>query len=293
MTAHILNGRQLADHLQGQLALLVQAQIQAGHPPPGLAIILANDHPASRTYIHNKQKACARIGCYTYYHELSSPSASALLSLIDRLNNDTRVHGILVQLPLPDTFSTQAVLERIDPAKDVDGFHPINLGRLAQRQPVLRPCTPYGIMQLLAQDKIPIQGKHAVILGASTIVGRPMALEMLMASATVTVCHRSTTNLQRYVEEADILIIATGTRGCVDPQWLQPHQVVVDVGMHQLPDGKLCGDLDFEQAKHRVAWITPVPGGVGPMTVTALLQNTCMAAYKSILPDPLSIRQDS
>ena len=183
-----------------------------------------------------------------------------------------------MQLPLPPHLPKQRILERISPQKDVDGFHPLNLGKLAQQHPFLRPCTPYGIMQLLQHYALPIRGKNAVIIGSSNIVGRPMALELLMAGATITVCHRATPSLQPHVEKADLLIIATGTRGCVNPLWLQPHQVVIDVGMHRLANGLLCGDLDFTLAKERVSWIPPVPGGVGPMTVTALLQNTLTAA---------------
>lgn len=279
MTASILNGKALANSLQQTLKNTIQTHLQKGFPRPGLAVILANDSPASAIYVRNKRRACQTLGFQPFNYDLPPQiSEQALLTLIDTLNHDQSIHGILVQLPLPPHIQTQAILEHIFPHKDVDGFHPYNLGRLAQKHPTMRPCTPYGIIQLLQHYQLPIHGKHAVIIGASTIVGRPMALEMLLQGATTTVCHRATPSLQPYVESADILIIATGTRGCVDPDWLQSHQIVVDVGMHQLDNGQLCGDLDFHTAKEKVAWISPVPGGVGPMTITALLQNTLTAA---------------
>lgn len=279
MTALLLNGTKLAKQLQKDLAEVIKKRIEKGFSAPGLAVILINDSPASISYVKRKRHACETIGIQSYNYNLpNTTSEIALLQLIEELNQAKHIDGILVQLPLPEHINTFKIIESIHPDKDVDGFHPYNLGRLAQRNPFLRPCTPYGIMQLLNAYQIPITGKHTVIIGTSNIVGRPMGLEMLMANATVTLCHRATVGLEHYVSDADILIIATGTHGCIDPNWLQKHQVVVDVGIHRLPNGKVCGDLNFDVAKKRVAWISPVPGGVGPMTVTALLQNTLTAA---------------
>ncbi|MCX7114910.1 MAG: bifunctional methylenetetrahydrofolate dehydrogenase/methenyltetrahydrofolate cyclohydrolase FolD [Gammaproteobacteria bacterium] len=279
MTASILDGKTIAIQLQTELAKKIKTWRSAGHPAPCLATILVNDSPASAIYVKNKRLACQDIGIESKKYDLpTDTSQTALLELIHALNQNPQINGILVQLPLPPEMDTQTIIEAINPGKDVDGFHPYNLGRLAQRTPTLRPCTPFGIMQLLAAYQLPIEGQHAVILGASNIVGRPMALEFLMAGATVTVCHRKTRNLESHVKQADILVIATGVRGCVNTNWLQENQIVIDVGMHRLDNGKLCGDLDFEAAKEKVKWLTPVPKGVGPMTITSLLQNTFNAA---------------
>ena len=215
----------------------------------------------------------------TYAYDLPSETdESSLLELIDNLNESPEIHGVLVQLPLPEHICARAVIERIKPSKDVDGFHPYNLGRLAQGEPTLRPCTPYGIMNLLKYYSIDPFGKRAVVIGSSNIVGRPMALELLLAKATVTVCHRATQNLESHVREAELVIIAAGSKDILDPSWFSEKQVVIDVGMHREEDGKLRGDLDFDHVKDNVAWITPVPGGVGPMTICTLLENTFYAA---------------
>lgn len=281
MTASLLNGKVVALQLQRTLAEKTAEIKKNGQRPPGLAVILANQDPASAAYVARKRKACKYVGFESFNYDLpDTVTHQELLNLIQTLNKDPKVDGILVQLPLPPHIPTQHIIEAIDPAKDVDGFHPYNLGRLAQKHPLLRPCTPYGIMQLLAHYELPVQGKHAVVVGASNIVGRPMALELMMAGATVTVCHKQTVHLQQYIKMADLIVVATGARHCVDPDWLQAHQIVIDVGIHHLPGNHLSGDIDFEKAQSRVAWITPVPGGVGPMTVATLLQNTWIA-YQS------------
>lgn len=279
MTAALLDGKTLAKTLQQEIAQAVLERKNLSLRVPGLAVILINDSDASETYVQHKRRACQRVDFQSFNYDLARKTTeSELIALIDELNHATHIDGILIQLPLPKHIDTSKILECIRPDKDVDGFHPYNLGRLAQRHPFLRPCTPFGIMQLLKAHEIPITGQHAVIVGASNIVGRPMALEMLMENATVTVCHRATRNLKQHIQMADILIIATGTHGCIDINWLHKNQVVVDVGIHRLDNGTLCGDLAFEATRERVAWISPVPGGVGPMTITALLQNTLMAA---------------
>jgi methylenetetrahydrofolate dehydrogenase (NADP+)/methenyltetrahydrofolate cyclohydrolase len=281
MTASLLNGKLTSKTILKQLQTLTKQKIANGSRAPGLAVVLLNLEPASAIYVAHKRKACAYIGFNAYDYDLPAQTSEAeLLKLIQTLNAAPHVDGILVQLPLPSHINTQRIIEAIRPDKDVDGFHPYNLGRLAQRHPLFRPCTPYGIMQLLNAYQIQVAGKHAVVIGASNIVGRPMALEFLMAGATVTVCHRKTTHLEQHVKMAEILVVATGMRDCVKPAWLQPNQILIDVGMHRLPDNSVCGDVPFEQAKHLVAWITPVPGGVGPMTVACLMQNT-FTAYEA------------
>ncbi|KTD21554.1 bifunctional methylenetetrahydrofolate dehydrogenase/methenyltetrahydrofolate cyclohydrolase FolD [Legionella londiniensis] len=279
MTASLLDGRQAASLLQETIKKTVLARTNQGHRPPGLAVILVGDEIASKIYVGNKHKACNDAGFNSYAYNLpADTSEKSLLNLIDELNAQDTIDGILVQLPLPKHISTALILERIDPRKDVDGFHPYNLGRLAQGNPLLRPCTPYGIIQLLAQYQLQVNGKHAVVVGASNIVGRPMALEFLLANATVTVCHRLTRELERHIRMAEILVVATGVMEVIDVAWLNRSQILIDVGIHRLPDGSIRGDVDFFKAKEKVAWITPVPGGVGPMTVCTLLQNTLSAA---------------
>jgi methylenetetrahydrofolate dehydrogenase (NADP+) / methenyltetrahydrofolate cyclohydrolase len=278
MTASLLDGKSISKKIQKELTILSQKQKDAGLRSPGLAVILANADQASTIYVANKLKACKRVGIQSYYYQLSPEiDELSLLELIQELNEAQHIDGILVQLPLSAHINTQRIIEAIQPDKDIDGFHPLNLGRLAQGHPFLRPCTPYGIIQLLNAYQLIVTSKHAVVIGASNIVGRPMALELLMAGATVTICHRKTTNLEQHVRSADILVVAAGVQDCVDIAWLQPHQILIDVGIHRLEDGSLRGDVHFERAKHCVAWITPVPGGVGPMTVTTLLQNTFAA----------------
>jgi methylenetetrahydrofolate dehydrogenase (NADP+)/methenyltetrahydrofolate cyclohydrolase len=279
MTARLLDGKIVAASLKTALSKTITNLTQQGRRPPCLAVILVGHDTASEIYVANKRRACQEVGMTSQAYSLENSCTEAeLLALIQTLNNDTTVDGILVQLPLPSHINTNRILECISPLKDVDGFHPCNLGKLAQRFPHLRPCTPFGIIQLLQAYDLPIQGQHAVVIGASNIVGRPMALEFLLSKATVTICHRFTKHLQRHVALADIVVVATGVRDVIDTEWLQPHQILIDVGMHRRSDNTLMGDVNFELAKTKVAWITPVPGGVGPMTIVTLLQNTVQAA---------------
>ncbi|MFC3909369.1 bifunctional methylenetetrahydrofolate dehydrogenase/methenyltetrahydrofolate cyclohydrolase FolD [Legionella dresdenensis] len=279
MTALLLDGKQVAQKLQAGIRTAVTARLQTGYRAPGLAVVLVGNDPASEIYVKNKRKACEAVGIHSYAYDLpSSTTEQQLLQLINELNQSTSIDGILVQLPLPDAVDSSKIIEAIHPGKDVDGFHPYNIGLLAQRIPKLRPCTPYGIIQLLAAYDISMKSKNAVVVGASNIVGRPMALEFLNSGATVTVCHRKTPDLEPHIRMADILVVATGVPDSVKAEWLQSHQIVIDVGIHRMSNGKLRGDIDFEQALQRVKAITPVPGGVGPMTIACLLQNTLQAA---------------
>lgn len=283
MTAKILDGKKLAAKIRTRLKHEI-AESQTSIP--GLAVVLLGSDSASQIYVKNKRQACLEVGMRSFNYDLpKNTNQENLLSLIDQLNHDPDIHGILVQLPLPDQIDSSIILESINPKKDVDGFHPYNLGRLAQERPLLRPCTPYGIIQLLHEAKIPLSGKHAVIVGASMIVGRPMALELLLEDCTVTICHRKTKQLSEHLKNADLVIAAIGNPGVIDSAWLKPGVVVVDVGMNRLPDGRLVGDIDFEPAKEKASWITPVPGGVGPMTVAMLLQNTWMAKQQLLVKD--------
>jgi methylenetetrahydrofolate dehydrogenase (NADP+)/methenyltetrahydrofolate cyclohydrolase len=278
MTAQIVDGKALASEIRGRIRLQVQARLAARQRVPGLAVILVGEDPASHIYVSNKRKACEEAGILSSVHRLPIKTAQAeLLHLIDTLNQNPAVDGILVQLPLPEHIDSSVVLERISPAKDVDGFHPYNIGRLAQRIPTLRPCTPYGIMELLKSTSETFTGRNAVIVGASNIVGRPMALELLLQGVTVSICHRFTRDLRAYVEMAEILIVAAGKPGLVKGAWIKKGATVIDVGMNRLDDGQLTGDVEFDAACKRAGWITPVPGGVGPMTVAMLLANTFQA----------------
>lgn len=275
MSARILDGKAVAATLLNHVQERVQRKRDAGLRAPGLAVIMVGGNPASQVYVRNKRQACEKAGIVSFSHDLpESTSQSELIALIDRLNADRNVDGILVQLPLPPHIDTETVIERIHPAKDVDGFHPYNIGRLAVRLPLLRPCTPLGVMKLLESTDHPLLGQHAVVVGASNHVGRPMALELLLAGCTVTVCHRFTQDLAEQIAKADILVVAVGKPGLVKGNWVKPGAVVIDVGINRLADGKLVGDVEFETAKERAGWITPVPGGVGPMTVATLLLNT-------------------
>lgn len=278
MSAKIIDGKALALSVRNEVKKTVAEMTNQGIRPPGLAVILVGSHPASEVYVANKRKACESAGILSFAHDLPEyTTQTELLALIKQLNQDTSVDGILVQLPLPEHIDPETILETISPAKDVDGFHPYNIGRLMLRCPTLRPCTPYGIMKLLEQTTVPLKGKHAVVVGASNIVGRPMAMELLLAGATVTICHRFTQNLEERVSDADILVVAIGKQHIVLSEWIKPGAIVIDVGIHRSEDGRLSGDVDFETASKRAGWITPVPGGVGPMTVAMLLQNTLMA----------------
>jgi methylenetetrahydrofolate dehydrogenase (NADP+)/methenyltetrahydrofolate cyclohydrolase len=279
MPARLIDGRELAGRIRAQVRAGIEAQVARGGRPPGLAVIKVGDDAASAVYVRNKRRACEEVGIASLAYDLpATTSAREQLALIERLNHDARVDGILVQLPLPEHIGRTAVIERIDPAKDVDGFHPYNIGRLAQRIPVMRPCTPFGVIRLLEHIGAPFKGQNAVVVGASNIVGRPMALELLLTGATATVCHRFTADLAEHVRRADILIVAAGKPGLVPGAWIKPGSIVLDVGMNRLAGGHLVGDVEFEAARERAGWITPVPGGVGPMTVAMLMHNTLQAA---------------
>ncbi len=280
MTASILDGKLVAAHMKEKIKHEVVLRVEQGKRPPGLAVILIGENnPASTLYVRNKCTACIEVGFKSFAYNLPADTTEKeLLTLIETLNHSDEVHGILVQLPLPAHIHAGVVIENISPHKDVDGFHPYNIGRLAQGNPWLRPCTPWGVMMLLRHYHLSLVGKHAVVVGKSNIVGRPMALEFLLANVTVTNCSRATRNLEKHIRMADIVVVATGTADVLDTEWLNSSQILVDVGMHRTPEGKIRGDVDFESAKHKVAWITPVPGGVGPMTISTLLQNTLFAA---------------
>lgn len=279
MTAKIIDGKQIAQAVKQQVAQKIAGRLAKNLPAPGLAVILVGENPASLSYVGHKQTACAEVGILSHCHRLPETcSQTDIANLIDSCNQDPTIHGILLQLPLPPHIKAQELLERIDPAKDVDGFNPYNIGLLTLRQPLLRPCTPYGIMKILSAIGADLAGQHAVVLGASNIVGRPMALELLLAKCTVTVCHRFTRNLSQHVQSADILISAMGKTGIVQSEWIKRGAIVIDVGFNRLPSGKIVGDIDFATASERAGWITPVPGGVGQMTVATLLENTLLAA---------------
>ena len=279
MKAIRIDGKMVAGRLREFLRAEVETfRAQYGRAP-GLAVILVGEDPASQIYVQHKKNACAQAGIQSYSHTLAAASSPAqLLAEIARCNADEQIDGILVQLPLPAHFDAEMMIEAIAVEKDVDGFHPYNVGRLALRAPTLRPCTPAGIMTLLEEYQIPIKGKEAVIIGASNIVGRPMALELLLSGATVTVCHRFTENLAGHVARADIVVAAAGKPGLVRGEWIKPGAAVIDVGINRLANGTIAGDVEFASAVERAGWITPVPGGVGPMTVATLLQNTLRAA---------------
>lgn len=279
MTARIIDGKAVALSTQAKLKTEVDARLARGLRAPALATVLVGQDPASEVYVRNKRRACEALGIRSVpIHLDASVGNEELLAHIDRLNADDSVDGILVQLPLPKQLDATAVIERIRPDKDVDGFHPYNLGRLAQRQPTLRPCTPYGVIELLKSVGETFHGKRATVVGASNIVGRPMALELMLAGATTTVCHRFTRDLAAEVARAEIVVVAVGKPGMVRGAWIAPGATVIDVGINRLPDGTLCGDVEFSAAVERAGWITPVPGGVGPMTVTMLMANTLSAA---------------
>ena len=277
--ANIINGKSVAVGIREKVKQHVRQRIASGLRPPGLAVVLIGKDAASEIYVRNKRLACEEAGIISHSHDLPETiTQQELVALIDQLNNDPGIDGILVQLPLPKHIDAETIIERIRPDKDVDGFHPYNIGRLTLRIPVLQPCTPRGIMVLLEHTGVVLKGKHAVVVGASNIVGRPMTLELLMAGCTVTTCHRFTTDLDKHVSRADILIVATGKSGLVRGEWVKPGAIVIDVGISRNPQGKVVGDVEFDIAVERAGWITPVPGGVGPMTVAILLENTLYAA---------------
>lgn len=279
MAAQLIDGKKISQQRIEAVAQAVKARQEKGLHTPCLAVVLVGDDPASAVYVRNKKLACQKSGIESRSYVLPSETTQDdLLKLVDELNGDPAVDGILVQLPLPAHIDSQAVLERIEPHKDVDGFHPYNVGRLVVKMPLMRPCTPKGVMTLLEAYGIDPKGKKAVVVGASNIVGRPQALELLLSRATVTICHSATQNLADEVAAADILVVGVGIPNFVKGEWVKPGAVVIDVGINRLDDGSLCGDVEFDVAKERASMITPVPGGVGPMTIATLLENTLHAA---------------
>lgn len=283
MTAQIISGSEIASQIKKSLSEKINKYVEQGKRKPGLAVILVGADPASQVYVGSKRKSCAEIGIESKSYDLPEETTEAeLLALIEKLNQDDSVDGILVQLPLPKQIDSTKVIEAILPDKDVDGFHPYNVGRLSQRIPTLRPCTPYGVMKLLETTGRNLHGQHAVIVGASNIVGRPMALELLLGGCTVTVTHRFTKDLEHHVRQADILVVAVGKPEFIPGEWVKDGAIVIDVGINRGADGKLKGDVEYSVASQKAAFITPVPGGVGPMTVAMLMQNT-LQAYESHL----------
>ena len=280
MSAKIIDGKGLAEKIKADIRVATDALAAAGKRRPGLAVVMVGDSAASEVYVRNKRRSCEQAGIVSSAHDLpSSTTESELLDLIHLLNTDSAIDGILVQLPLPSQIRSRPIIEAIDPAKDVDGFHPYNLGRLAQREPLLRCCTPYGVMRLVESIGAKVAGMNAVVVGASNIVGRPMLLELVLAGATTTICHSRTRDLAGEVARADLVVAAVGQPDMVRGAWVKPGAIVIDVGINRLPSGKLVGDVEYEAAAARAGWITPVPGGVGPMTVAMLMQNT-LEAYQ-------------
>ncbi|EPW6558940.1 bifunctional methylenetetrahydrofolate dehydrogenase/methenyltetrahydrofolate cyclohydrolase FolD [Vibrio vulnificus] len=278
MTAQNIDGTLISQTVRSEVAARVKARVAAELRAPGLAVVLVGEDPASQVYVGSKRRACEEVGFVSKSFDLpASTSEEELLALIDELNNDADIDGILVQLPLPAGIDSTHVLESIHPEKDVDGFHPYNVGRLAQRIPKLRSCTPKGIITLLERYNIALRGKHAVIVGASNIVGRPMTLELLLAGCTTTTCHRFTKDLEGHVRQADVLVVAVGKPNFIPGEWVKEGAIVVDVGINRLESGKLIGDVEYNKARERASFITPVPGGVGPMTVASLIENTMLA----------------
>ena len=281
MHAHRIDGKVIAKQVRNDVAIYVKSLLEAKKRPPGLAVVLVGSDPASQVYVANKTRACDEVGFVSKSFDLPAKAQqSELLDLVDQLNADDSIDGILVQLPLPAGLDAEEILERIHPHKDVDGFHPYNIGRLAQRIPALRPCTPKGIMTMIEATKRPIKGLDAVIVGASNIVGRPMSLELLLAGCTVTTCHKFTKNLQSHVSRADLLVVAVGKANFIPGDWIKPGAIVIDVGINRMDDGSLVGDVEYDKAAEVAGWITPVPGGVGPMTVASLIANTLEAYVK-------------
>jgi methylenetetrahydrofolate dehydrogenase (NADP+) / methenyltetrahydrofolate cyclohydrolase len=280
MSAKIIDGKALAEKIKGEVRGATDTLAAAGRRRPGLAVVMVGDSAASQVYVRNKRRSCEQAGIVSSAHDLPAGTSEAeLLALIGLLNGDAAIDGILVQLPLPGQIRSRAVIEAIDPSKDVDGFHPYNLGRLAQREPLLRCCTPYGVMKLLESIEAKVAGMEAVVVGASNIVGRPMLLELVLAGATTTICHSRTRNLGSVVARADLVVAGIGQANMVRGEWIKPGAIVIDVGINRLSDGKLVGDVEYGPAAARAGWITPVPGGVGPMTVAMLMQNT-LEAYR-------------
>lgn len=279
MSAQLIDGKAVAQQVQARVRDAVAARVANGHRAPTLVTVLVGADPASEIYVRNKRRSCVEVGVESIpLHFPATLSQADLLAEIDRLNADDSIDGILVQFPLPKQIDSRLVIERIRPDKDVDGFHPYNLGRLAQKLPTLRPCTPYGVIELLKAAGERIEGKRAVVVGASNHVGRPMMLELLLAGATPTITHSRTRDLPDEIARAEILVVGVGIPNMVRGEWVREGATVIDIGINRLASGKLCGDVEFETARQRAAWITPVPGGVGPMTVAMLMQNTLTAA---------------
>jgi len=282
MQAHLIDGKLIAKNVRKDVAEYVTGAVAAKKRAPGLAVVLVGSDPASQVYVNNKRKACDEVGFVSKSYDLPATTGQEeLLKLIDTLNADNTIDGILVQLPLPAGLNSELILERINPHKDVDGFHPYNIGRLAQRIPAIRPCTPKGIMTMIESTKRNVKGLDAVIVGASNIVGRPMGLELLLAGCTVTTCHKFTQDLKSHVERADLLVVAVGKANFIPGEWIKQNAIVIDVGINRLGDGSLVGDVEFDKAAEKAGWITPVPGGVGPMTVASLIENTLEAYVKA------------
>lgn len=278
MTAQIIDGKAIAENLLNNIKTRIDTRLAAGKRSPGLAVILVGADPASAIYVRNKRLACEKVGIRSVMHEVpTSISEAQLLDLIEELNQDPTVDGILVQSPLPPHIKDEHIIACISANKDVDGFHPYNIGRLAVRQPTLRSCTPFGVIKMLEATNIELMGLDAVVVGVSNHVGRPMALELLLAGCTVTSCHRHTKDLAKAIANADLIVAAAGKPGLIKGEWIKPGAIVVDIGINRLPDGKIAGDVEFNVAKTRASWITPVPGGVGPMTVATLMENTLLA----------------
>ena len=289
MTAQNIDGKLISQTVRSEVAARVKARTQAGLRAPGLAVVLVAEDPASQVYVGSKRKACEEVGFVSKSFDLPATATEhELLTLVDQLNEDPEIDGILVQLPLPAGIDTTHVLERITPEKDVDGFHPYNVGRLAQRMPKLRSCTPKGIITLLDRYNIDLRGKHAVVVGASNIVGRPMTLELLLAGCTTTTCHRFTKDLEGHVRQADVVVVAVGKPNFIPGAWIKKGAVVVDVGINRLESGKLVGDVEYDVAKESASFITPVPGGVGPMTVASLIENTMIACEQFHSKQPVN-----
>lgn len=286
MSAQIIDGKAIAAAIRGEIKAEIERRKTANQTVPGLAVVMVGEDPASAVYVRNKRKACEEIGMASVAYDLPDTTTQQdLVALIDDLNADPKIHGILVQLPLPPHMDAETIIERIKAKKDVDGFHPYNIGRLALRMPVLRSCTPRGVMTLLERSAISVRGMDTLVVGASNHVGRPMGLELLLAGATVTTCHRFTQDLANHVSKADLLVAAVGKPGIIKGEWIKPGAIVIDIGINRLPSGKLVGDIEFEAASQRAGWITPVPGGVGPMTVATLMQNTLEAMRLQVIEE--------
>lgn len=281
MCAQIIEGKKISDLIREEMITETAALKEKG-VVPGLAVVLVGEDPASKVYVGSKEKACLQLGFYSEVHRLSAETTEEeLLAVIDRLNNQTTINGILVQLPLPKHINEKAVIDAIRVDKDVDGFHPESVGNLVIGDDSLLPCTPAGVIELIKRSGVDISGKHAVVIGRSNIVGKPVAMLLLRENATVTICHSRTANMEEIAKQADILVVAIGKAKAIDSKFVKPGAIVIDVGINRLPDGKLAGDVDFDDCLDTAGFITPVPGGVGPMTITMLMKNTITAAKRA------------